>query len=233
MQSKHCIALFFTLCLATHFLSAQEEKGTWQFGIGTGANLFRHPQQSLNYTFIGDKYFEAKQENSIGYQGNLAASYRVHRVMELHGAVGISKLKTLTTTNSLSIIDSVITHEIIDQQYLMLEVPAFFRIHLRQKKPPKYGVYAFLELGLIYYTPLANNSNYQRRENGALVESRSMGMSGLSRTGGIGLAIGTKNTLAFNFASFKNDRPDLSYSRKLTFTRFFYSTKVKNGPSGG
>lgn len=233
MKAKQYFALFLTLMCASTFLSAQEEKGTWQFGIGAGANLFRYPQGSLPYTFFDDRYIEAEQENSVGYQGNFAGSYRIHRILQLHGAVGVSKVKALTTINTLSLIDSVITHEIIDQQYLMLEVPAFFRIHLRQKKPPKYGVYAFLELGLIYYTPLANNSNYQRRENGALVESRSMSMSGLSRTGGIGLAIGTKNTLAFNFASFKNDRPDISYSRKLTFTRFFYSTKVKNGPSGG
>lgn len=223
MIAKQYFALFFTLMCAITILSAQEEKGTWQFGIGAGANLFRYPQGSLPYTFFYDRYIEAEQENSIGYQGNFAGSYRIHRILQLHGAVGVSKVKAFTTVNTLSLIDSLNTHEIIDQQYLMLEVPVYLRIHLRQNRPQKYGMHLFLELGLVYYMPIVNNSNYQRSENGVLMESKSIGMRGITRTGGIGLAFGTRNTLAFNFGSYKNQMPKFSSIQRLTFTHFFNS----------
>ena len=81
-------------------------------------------------------------------------------------------------------------------------------------------MYVFLEVGVVYYKSIVNNSRYERWENGVLVASKKMDMSGITRTLGIGLAIGNRNTLAFNLPDYTNDMHQATRLRKLTYTRF-------------
>jgi hypothetical protein len=196
----------------SRFCQRRRKKALGSLALGLAQTCFDTPKHPCPTLFL-----------TIGTlkPNNFAGSYRIYRILQLHGAVGVSKVKAFTTINTLSLIDSLNTHEIIDQQYLMLEVPVYLRIHLRQNRPQKYGMHLFLELGLVYYTPIVNKSNYQRSENGVPIDSKSIGMRGLTRTGGIGLASGTRNTLAFNFGSYKNQMRKFSSIQRLTFTHFF------------
>lgn len=219
MKLKYTLAFLFAF-FGLHFhASAQVEKGDWQFGISAGPNYAIYSPSIQGYFFGATYLFEYKQKKLIGFQGSLSASYQIHKILQVHGALGISRLNSHTEVDGFTKSDTLSKNEIFDHQYLMLEIPLFLRLYLSQKR-----FSPFLEFGIAYYIPIINNSKYRSWENGALIASNQIEMNGIAKMLGIGLAIGNQNAFELTISPYESNKQQIEFW-KLTYTRFFLTKK--------
>jgi hypothetical protein len=232
MKSKQTLAfLTAMLCFSTNS-SAQFERGAWQWGLGGGLNVTRYDQTSFSYFLVGSGTVKVEQQSKIGYQMGLSARYQLHDWIQLIGGLGISKVETHATINetfSFPVLGSTNSMEKIDQRFVLLDIPAALRLNIRIVKNAKSVLYLFLESGVVFQTPLANESRFEAWSNGVLKASKTAAIKPFSFMNVVGLAVDDKHTLSFGNKVLFTNLSENTDVLKVTYTRYFNVDKLKKG----
>ena len=239
MKNNAPLLLILFACM-TLPLSSQTEIPEWRFGVGAGVSSLRlHKGDFIKRAniLIAASEKEAtinRSGNHFGWQVNSTVCYSIGNHVRFLGGLGITKTrsKAYRETDYEGHFFGISTYstiwDTVEQNYLLLDVPLYFRWQIVKEDRPDLAIRFFMDMGLVAELPFANQSSFGRREsNGDYYSGKLKLTKGLFPFFGIGFMGSDKIFLSLTWTFLENDNHDsidLNYNStltRLTINRYF------------
>ena len=226
--------------------SAQNEDSKWDFGLAFGVNsLGLNKGNNFNFTIFSEQKSNVKQEgNRFSFQGYATSKYSINNRWQILGSLGLVFAKnkaykksvettTLFSTGEITLLDTV------NQKYLLLDIPIYFRWQIVSRDNQKWNLKPFLDFGFSIKIPLTQEASFGREQhtfsdpifglpiNSYQFSSGDLKMNPASIYFAMGFLIGKHSTIYFSWSGIYSKaelNKDITYSSNLlslTLTRFF------------
>lgn len=188
---------------------AQYGDPKWEFGGEVGFAWVGYPGEGLNldlnlYETTSSKHY-TKRENRGGFRALVSAKYNLIGRIQILGGVGVVRAKgEIGKGNSPNATD-----ERIMQEFTLIEMPTYFRLHLLNKRrSTKNKINIFLDLGTSLKAPIKSDLSFSKRENSANPEGELQVESYFHVYSAIGILANNRTSIAITSSGINSQAKD-------------------------